>query len=97
MKIKTIPREARETAKPQPRASARVWTVVKYTFLTVCGVLLYRVAAAYALMERGYYAVGGEVFALFLPVLFYIGSVMWRDMRRELQTLKEENKNEETC
>ena len=35
------------------------WTVAWYAFLTVAGVLLFKAGAAYALRERGYYAVGG--------------------------------------
>ena len=34
---------------------------------TLAGIILFRAGAAYALTERGYSAVGGEAFALFLP------------------------------
>jgi len=56
--------------------------VVWYGFLTVAGVLLYKAGAAYALQERGYYAVGGEAFALLLPVL-YCAAVRVRDTVRD--------------
>lgn len=45
--------------------------VLKYVLLTLLGVLLYKAAAEYALQTRGYFAVGGEVFILFLPVFYY--------------------------
>ena len=51
------------------------WTVAWYAFLAVAGVLLYKLGAAYALRERGYYAVGGEALALLLPVLYYCAAV----------------------
>lgn len=35
------------------------WSVVRYVFLAVAGVLLFKEGAAYALRERRYYAVGG--------------------------------------
>lgn len=47
----------------------------------------------------GYKAIGGEVFALFLPVFSYIASVTvrdwFRDIKQEFQ--KEDNDDEETC
>lgn len=49
----------------------------------VAGVLLYKLGAAYALRERGYYAVGGEALALLLPVLYYCAAVMVRDSVRD--------------
>ncbi len=55
------------------------WTVAKYAALTVAGVLLFRAGAAYALAERGYKAIGGEVFALLLPVIYYTISATVRD------------------
>ena len=59
------------------------WTVAWYVFLTVAGVLLYKLGAAYALRERGYYAVGGEVLALLLPVLYYVAKAMVRDIIKD--------------
>ena len=67
--------QARPRRRSQKRARRRVrlngWTVAKYAALTVAGVLLFRAGAAYALTERGYKAIGGEVFALLLPVFYY--------------------------
>lgn len=39
---------------------------MKYAALTIAGIMLFREGAARALAYRGYFAVGGEVFALFL-------------------------------
>lgn len=55
----------------------------KYTILTLLGVLLYKFAAEYALQTRGYFAVGGEVFILFLPVFYYIISKSVKDAIEE--------------
>ena len=91
-------RRARKSG--QRKARRAFWlNVAKYAALTVAGILLFRAGAAYALTERGYKAIGGEVFALFLPVFFYIASVAvrdwFRDIKQEFQ--KEDNDDEETC
>lgn len=54
-------------------------TVIKYAILTLVGIFLFCVGSAVALRERGYHAVGGEVFALLLPVLYYLISTTVRD------------------
>ena len=59
------------------------WTVAWYMFLTVAGVLLYKLGAVYALRERGYHAVGGEALALLLPALYYCGAATIRDIVRD--------------
>ena len=64
-------------------AQLNVWAVAWYVFLAVAGVLLYKLGAAYALRERGYYAVGGEALALLLPVLYYVAAVMVRDIIKD--------------
>lgn len=48
------------------------WAVARYVFLTAAGILLYKAGAAYAMRERGYSAIGGEVLALLLPLLYYV-------------------------
>lgn len=53
--------------------------IVKYAILTLIGIILFRAGAAAGLRERGYKAVGGEVFALLLPVLYYLISTTVRD------------------
>lgn len=53
--------------------------VAKYAALTLVGFLLFRAGQARALAERGYEALGGEVFALFLPVLYWMVERVVRD------------------
>lgn len=53
--------------------------VVKYAALTLVGVLLFRAGQAHALAERGYEALGGEFFALFLPVFYWMVTRVVRD------------------
>ena len=62
--------------------------VVKYILLTGGGGLLYILAAKYALAERGYFAVGGEVFFLLLPVLYYVTAMVIRDYLRDIKDRK---------
>ena len=59
------------------------WAVAWYVFLTAAGVLLYKLGAAYAMREREYFAVGGEVLALLLPVLYYGAKAMVRDIIKD--------------
>lgn len=61
------------------------WTVAWYAFLTAAGVLLYKAGAAYALRQRGYYAVGGEALALLLPVVWYAAAATIRDIARDMR------------
>ena len=64
-------------------ARLNVWTVAWYAFLTLAGVLLYKAGAAYALRERGYFAVGGEALALLLPALYYCAAATIRDIIKD--------------
>lgn len=57
--------------------------VIKYAILTLLGVILYKAAADYALQIRGYCAVGGEVFILSLPLLYYAVSKSVKDTVEE--------------
>ena len=57
-----------------------VAAIVKYTALTLVGVLLFRAGQAHALAERGYEALGGEAFALLLPVLYWMVVRVARDI-----------------
>ena len=55
-----------------------VAAIAKYAALTLVGVLLFRAGQARVLAERGYEALGGEVFALFLPGFYWMVSrVIW--------------------
>ena len=90
----------RRRSKKHTRRRVRLngWTVAKYAALTVAGVLLFRTGAAYALTERGYKAIGGEVFALFLPVFYYTISATVRDYIKEIKSIfREEKDHEKTC
>lgn len=90
----------RRRSKKHTRRRVRLngWTVAKYAALTVAGVLLFRAGAAYALTERGYKAIGGEVFALFLPVFYYTISATVRDYIKEIKSIfREEKDHEKTC
>lgn len=66
-------------------ARLNTWTVAWYALLTLAGVLLFKAGAAYALRERGYYAVGGEALALFLPVFYYAAATTVRDIVRDVK------------
>lgn len=80
-------RPRRRARKSRQRKAHRAFwlNVAKYVALTVAGILLFRVGAAYALVERGYKAVGGEVFALFLPVIYYAVSAAVRDFIKDVR------------
>ena len=70
----------------QRKARRAFWlNVAKYAALTVAGILLFRAGAAYALAERGYKAIGGEVFALFLPAFYYCLSRTVRDLITDIK------------
>ncbi len=55
-------------------------TALKYAGLTIAGIVLFRIGAAEAYAQRGYKAIGGEVFALFLPFFYWIVSDTVKDM-----------------
>ena len=46
----------------------------KFLFLTLCGFLFFFVGSQLAYIERGYPALGGEVFFLLTPLIFPIVS-----------------------
>lgn len=96
--MNTALRGTEETKQTTERAAhRRGWTVAKYMILTACGFALYRAGATCALAERGYIAVGGEVFFLFFPIFYYLFSTMIRDLITDIKTnFKEESENEET-
>ena len=55
-------------------------TALKYAGLAIAGIILFRIGAAVAYAQRGYKAIGGEVFALFLPFFYWIISDTVKDM-----------------
>ncbi len=58
-------------------------TVEKYILLTLLGCVLFAVLNKVAYAERGYPAVGGEGFALLLPVFYWLISRSVNDGRSE--------------
>lgn len=68
----------RGAGQAQRSAARLIRTIAKYAVLTLAGIILFRAGAAYALTERGYSAVGGEAFALFLPVFYALFSGVGR-------------------
>ena len=92
----------RRKSRARRRVRVNVWAVVKYAALTVAGILLFRAGAAHAYAQRGYFAVGGEVFALLLPLIYYAISSTVRDIIADVKNgfqpnFKEENDHEKTC
>lgn len=69
----------RKQRKWRLRDHIRIAAIAKYAVLTLAGFLLFRAGQARALAERGYEALGGEVFALFLPVFYWMVSRVVRD------------------
>lgn len=69
----------RQERKWRLRDHIRIAAVAKYAALTLAGFLLFRAGQARALAERGYEALGGEVFALFLPIFYWMISRIIRD------------------
>lgn len=98
--VKTARRGAGQTP-PRRRTSRRAKvsraTIALYAALTAAGILLFRAGAAVAYVERGYSAVGGEVFALFLPIFYYIISQFVGEFAADMKKIKEENDYEKTC
>ena len=62
-------------ARQRPRAFAVAANAAKYVLLTVAGIALFERARPFAFEQRGYEAIGGEVFLLALPlvILYQVG------------------------
>ena len=69
----------RKRREYQPGEHVRPATIIKYSVLALVGIFLFRAGQAQALLERGYEALGGEVFALFLPLFYWMASRVIRD------------------
>lgn len=69
---------SRGAGQAQRSAARLIRTIAKYAVLTLAGIILFRAGAAYALTVRGYSAVGGEAFALFLPAFYALLSGVGR-------------------
>ena len=64
-----------ENIKPKHRPKwpkIDISPILKYLALTLLGLLLFKMAAKQARFDRGYAAIGGEAFFLFLPVFYYL-------------------------
>lgn len=72
-------------------------TIALYAALTVAGIMLFRAGAAVAYAERGYNAVGGEVFALLLPAFYYIISQAVGDIVADMKKHQGGKDHEKTC
>jgi len=46
--------------------------LLKWTGITISGILLFMAGSRQAFRYRGYDAIGGEVFLLLLPVIYYV-------------------------
>lgn len=55
--------------------------LLKYGFLTLLGILLFRAASEVAFYQRGQEAIGGEFFFLLLPVLYPLFTDMVHGLR----------------
>lgn len=79
-----------ENTKPKPkRPVVDVRPILKYAALALLGFILFKMAAKQARLDRGYAAIGGEAFFLFLPVFYYLISKTVRDW---LDDLRNKNK-----
>lgn len=65
--------------------------MLKYVLLTLLGFVLYARAAEYAEQWRGYFAVGGEVFILFLPLFYYIISKSIKEAKHDWDNWRDED------
>lgn len=67
---------------------AKLKVILKYAALTAVGILLYYILHGQATAERGYEAIGGEVFALFLPGFWLIIETNLRDWKQKIDDEK---------
>jgi len=87
--VRTRSRRTRRRRGTSPRHAPLGWTIAKYALLTVAGVALFFILSDYAYQERGYKALGGEVFALLLPVLYYTATKTVQDAVRSFEPERE--------
>jgi len=70
----------REGRGVQTRSNRGRNTITKYTLLALAGLVAFVLLSCHFYGVRGYKAVGGEVFALLLPVLYYVLGKTVRDI-----------------
>lgn len=70
------------------RSLAVAASVAKYVLLSIAGIALFERARVFAFAERGYEAIGGEVFLLALPLVWFGIESMIRDMVKIVRELR---------
>lgn len=58
---------------------------IYYLLASFMSAYLFKLACGQAYTQRGYYAIGGEIIILFLPVILHITYVVFSDLRKELR------------
>jgi len=73
------------------RKRKKTWkgALVKYILLTVTGIALFKIGADAAYTERGYRAIGGEGFAVLLPMIYLVVSRTVKDFVQDLRGITE--------
>lgn len=79
------------------RKRKKTWkdTLRTYILLTIAGIILFHIGSDMAYAERGYKAIGGEGFALLLPLFYLIFSCTVQDFVRDLRELKKDGQKAE--
>lgn len=80
-----VARRNKRRKNAETKKKSGIGMALKYMILILIGVWLYWLGAAYGYRQRGYSALGGEVFALFLPVLYWIVSGTIREIVKSLK------------
>lgn len=65
--------------KTRDNQETEATAIVKWTAITVCGILLFKWGQAAAYAQRGYQAIGGEIFLLFLPLFWKLVEATIKD------------------
>ena len=90
-----IGRKERTTMNNRKRKKTWKDTLVKYILLTIAGIILFHFGSEVAYAERGYKAIGGEGFALLLPLFYLIISRTVQDFVLDLRELKKDEQQAE--
>lgn len=67
MKQQSVFRRAKTESRNQEATGVAKWAAI-----TACGILLFNWGHAAAYTQRGYEAIGGEIFLLFLPLFWWL-------------------------
>lgn len=74
--------KSRKTAKQKRE---RFENFLKWTTLTIIGLMLFMGGSRAAFHHRGYDAVGGEIFLLFIPLIYKAVEDMVNDLKEEIK------------